>query len=132
MIDNQFVKVKDYILELGYTINHEDVEDGIMVISDLDSGISHLVVGVSDPLLILEQFVFEIKHESLDLYKNLLMKSRDIIHGAFVLDDTGKKVLFRDTLQVENLDLNELEGTLNSLALLLSEYSEELLSFSNN
>jgi len=132
MIDNQFVKVKDYILELGYTINHEDAEDGIMVISDLDSGISHLVVGVSDPLLILEQFVFEIKHESLDLYKNLLMKSRDIIHGAFVLDDTGKKVLFRDTLQVENLDLNELEGTLNSLALLLSEYSEELLSFSNN
>lgn len=132
MIDKQHTKVKDFILELGYTIDHEDSEDGIMVISDLESGISHLVIGVSDPLVILEQFVFEIKHESIDLYKSLLMKSRDIIHGAFVLDDTGKKVLFRDTLQVENLDLNELEGTLNSLALLLSEYSEELLSFSNN
>jgi len=132
MIDNQFIKVKDYVLELGYTINHEDPEDGIMVISDTESGITRLVVGVSDPLLILEQFIFEIKHESIDTYKKLLMKSRDIIHGAFVLDDSGKKVLFRDTLQLENLDLNELEGTLNSLALLLSEYSEELLDFSHN
>jgi hypothetical protein len=90
------------------------------------------VVGIADPLLILEQFIFEIKQESIDLYKSLLQKNRDIVHGAFVIDDSGKRVIYRDTLQIENLDLNELEGSLNSLALLLSEYSEELLNFSNN
>jgi hypothetical protein len=56
-----------------------------------------------------------------------LKKNREIVHGAFVLDETGKRVLFRDTLQLENLDLNELEGTLNSLKLLIAEYSSELL-----
>jgi len=39
-------------------------------------------------------------------------------------------LIFRDTLQMENLDLNELEGSINSLTLLLSEYSNELITFS--
>jgi hypothetical protein len=47
-----------------------------------------------------------------------------------VLDESGKNLMFRDTLQVENLDLNELEGSLNSLSLLLSEYSDELINMS--
>ena len=58
------------------------------------------------------------------------MSNRDIIHGAFVLDDDGDKVIFRDTLQIENLDLNEIEASLNSLSLLLSEYSEQIIKFS--
>ena len=58
------------------------------------------------------------------------MKNRDIIHGAFALDESGNKVLFRNTHECENLDLNELEATLNSLALLLSEYADELIAFS--
>ncbi|MBI1184577.1 molecular chaperone Tir [bacterium] len=132
MSDNQFLKVKDFILELGYHITREDAEDAVFVISDEESGINNLVIGVSDPLVIIEQYIFTIKQESFDLYKSLLRKNRDIIHGAFALDDSGKKVLFRDTLQLENLDLNELEGSINSLALLLSEYSDELLSFTHN
>ncbi|MCK5703017.1 MAG: molecular chaperone Tir, partial [Cyclobacteriaceae bacterium] len=88
--------------------------------------------GCLDPILVMEQFLFEIKNESNEIYKSLLTKNRDIIHGAFVLDETGKKVIFRDTLQLENLDLNELEGSINSLSLLLSEYSDELIRFSKN
>ena len=80
----------------------------------------------------MEQYLFEIGNDSSDVFKKLLIKNRDIIHGAFVLDETGKKVIFRDTLQLENLDLNELEGSLNSLSLLMSEYSEELIAFSKN
>lgn len=131
MTDQHFNKVKEYVLELGYRITHEDEADGMLVVSEEESGISQLVIGVADPLVIIEQFIFEIKHESIETYKSLLMKNRDIIHGAFVLDDSGKKLLFRDTLQLENLDLNELEGSLNSLALLLSEYSEDLLELSH-
>jgi hypothetical protein len=40
--------------------------------------------------------------------------------------------LFRDTLQLEHLDLNELEASLNSLQLLLSEYMNELIVFSKH
>jgi hypothetical protein len=64
------------------------------------------------------------------IFKSLLQKNRDIIHGAFVLEETGEKVIFRDTLQLENLDLNELEASLNSLGLLLSEYADKIIEFS--
>lgn len=131
MTNNYFAKVRDYILELGFQIDYIDEEDGVIVISDEESGITKLVLGISDPLLILEQYLFTIKNDSAEVYKGLLQKNRDIIHGAFVLDDSGKKVLFRDTLQLENLDLNELEGSLNSLSLLLSEYTDELIKYSH-
>jgi hypothetical protein len=91
-----------------------------------------LVIGCADPILIMEQNIFDIKKDNDRIFKELLKKNRDIVHGAFVLNETGDKVIFRDTLQLENLDLNEIEGSINSLELLLSEYSSELIKFSKN
>jgi hypothetical protein len=78
----------------------------------------------------MEQFIFKVNNENNSIFKELLQKNRDIVHGAFVLDESGEKVIFRDTLQLENLDRNELEGSINSLSLLLSEYSENIIAFS--
>ncbi|MDN5200131.1 CesT family type III secretion system chaperone [Fulvivirgaceae bacterium BMA10] len=131
-MNNYFQKVKDYVLELNYSITYENDDDGIIVIEHETEGVKNLVLGVADPLLIVEQFILEVNNESTDVYKGLLQKNRDIIHGAFVLDESGKKVIFRNTHELENLDLNEIEATLNSLGLLLSEYSNELIKFSKN
>jgi hypothetical protein len=131
MSDN-FSKVKNFVLDLGYTITATIEEDQIIIINDETSGIRNCAIGCADPILILEQYLMEINSETTDVFKSLLKKNRDIIHGAFVLDETGKKVIFRDTLQILNLDKNELEGSLNSLSLLLSEYSTELIKFSKN
>jgi len=125
-------KVREYLMELGFSIKTESESDGMLVIDDPENGISNLVIGCVEPLLIMEQYMFDITTDAGNVYKSLLMKNRDIIHGAFVLDETGTKVIFRDTLQIENLDLNELEGSINSLSLLLTEYSEELIKFSKN
>lgn len=125
-----FEKVKDYLLELEYNIVVEDVENGMFVIEKEDEGIVNVVINCEAPILIVEQVLFEVKKDDLKMYKDLLMKNRDIIHGAFALDEAGVKLLFRDTLQIENLDRNELEGTLNSLSLLLSEYANEIIAFS--
>jgi len=62
-------------------------------------------------------------------YKRLLQMNRTLVHGAFVLDEAGESVLFRDTLQLENLDLNELEGSINALSLALAENANELIAF---
>ena len=129
-MDSNFQKVKNYILELNYLITYENEADGLIVIEKETEGIKNLVLGVADPLLIIEQFMLEIRSTSTEIYKSLLQKNRDIIHGAFVLDHSGKKIIFRNTHELENLNLNEIEGTLNSLGLLLSEYSEELIKFS--
>ena len=119
-------------MELDYAISHQDETEGVFVIENENAGIRNLVIACAEPILIMEQFLFEIHDNDPEIYKNLLVKNRDIIHGAFVLDDTGRKVIFRDTLQIENLDLNELEGSINSLSLLLGEYSDELIAFSKH
>ncbi len=125
-----FLKVKEFLLELEYTIVNENEEDEIIVVEKEEDGIVNLILDVNDPILIIEQVLFEVKKDDMEMYKNLLQKNRDIIHGAFALDKEGKRLLFRDTLQLENLDLNELEGTLNSLALLLSEYADKIIGYS--
>ena len=130
-MDKHYKKVKDYLLELNCEIVSENEEDGVFVVNKEEEGIKNLVLGCADPLLLMEQFIFEMNHDSLNVFKQLLMKNRDIVHGAFVLDETGRKVIFRDTLQIENLDLNEVEGSINSLSLLLSEFGEEIIKLSN-
>lgn len=117
---------------MGYSISHENDKDQVLVIEDENLGIKNLVIGCADPILILEQFIFNIQSASKEMFQELLQKNRDIVHGAFVLNETGDKVIFRDTLQIENLDKNELEGSLNSLTLLLSEYGERIIEFSKN
>ncbi|WP_103069893.1 type III secretion system chaperone family protein [Aquimarina sediminis] len=129
-MQDHFQQVKDYLLQLNYNIIHDNKAEGIIMISKENEGIKNMIIGVASPILIMEQHIFNIKNKSEVVYKNLLQKNRDIVHGAFVLDESGKKVIFRDTLQVENLDLNELEGSLNSLGLLLSEYSDQIINFS--
>ncbi|WP_299219486.1 molecular chaperone Tir [uncultured Aquimarina sp.] len=129
-MQDHFQQVKDYLLKLNFNIIHENKKDGIIMISKENEGIKNLILGVALPILIIEQHIFNIKNKNELVYRSLLQKNRDIVHGAFVLDETGEKVIFRDTLQLENLDLNELEGTLNSLGLLLSEYSQQIINFS--
>jgi hypothetical protein len=131
-MESNFEKVKNYLIELDFAIVQESENDEVFVIEKINSGIKNLVIACADTILIMEQFLVELKHDSKEIFVNLLKKNRDIIHGAFVLDETGKKLIFRATLQLENLDLNELEASLNSLELLLSEYSEELIKLSKN
>ena len=131
-MNNYFDKVKSYLLELNLNILLEDEADGVIVVSNEEDGINNLVLGIADPLLIVEQFLVELNNPTTEDYKHLLQKNRDIVHGAFVIDDSGSKVIFRDTLQLENLDLNEIEASFNSLSLLLNEYSDELIKLSGN
>lgn len=127
-----FDVIKGYLTELELDIKHESKKDCVFIVSSEQDGIVNLIICVAYPIVIFEQYLFEIKTDSPAIYKALLQKNRDIIHGAFVLDDTGRKVIFRDSLQLENLDQNEFGATLNSLSLLLSEYSEQIINFSKN
>ncbi|WP_103866636.1 YbjN domain-containing protein [Aquimarina sp. I32.4] len=131
-MEDHFSKVKNFVLDLGYTITTSIEEDQIIVINAESAGIKNCIINCADPILIIEQYLLELKSISIDVFQKLLMKNREIIHGAFVLDESGKVVIFRDTLQISNLDQNELEGSLNSLSILLSEYSKELIAFSKN
>lgn len=131
-MSNHLEKVKNYLFELGYEINSEDSDNELVVITDESKGIKDLVIDCEAPILIFEQFIFELKKDEPAVLKKLMQWNREVVHGAFVLDDSGKKVLFRDTLQLENLDLNELEASIDSLSFAMAEYSEDIIKFAKS
>ena len=126
---SDFDKVKSFIMDMGFSISHENSKEELIVIDDDERGINNLVIDCESPILILEQVIIPMPQSSTDFCKRILQINRTLVHGAFVLDEEGTTLLFRDTLQTENLDRNELEGSIDALSLALAEYASELVSF---
>ena len=128
-MESKFDQVKSYLSNLGFVIQLEDAESELVVVTDEDHGFNHLVIDCEEPLLIFEQYIGHIKNDNGDSYKRLLQINRELVHGAFVLDSEENRLLFRDTLEVDNLDENEVKGTLTALSLAMVEFGSELIEF---
>lgn len=124
-----FKKVEKYLADLDFSVVTKNEQEGFFVVESENDGIRNLIIGVTPPILIFEQYLFTLKQDSLQIFKALLLKNRDIIHGAFALTEDGNRVIFRYTLQLHNLDKNEFDAAMNSLSLLLSEYHTQLIHF---
>ncbi len=125
-----FETVKDYLLELGLAIIREDPQEELLVVEDESRGIKNLIIDCEAPIVIFEQMIMEVPPHPGEMFRRLLQMNRTLVHGAFALDEEGKRVLYRDTLQLAHLDLNEVEGTIEALSLALAEYADELIAFS--
>jgi len=128
MSDN-FSKIKDYLTELDLKISDEDEAKELVIVEDPDNGIQNLIIDCEPPIVVLEQIIMPVTKDNCDFYKRLLQMNRELVHGAFILDEDCKYVSYRDTLQLENLDMNELEASIQSLSLALAEYGSELLEY---
>jgi hypothetical protein len=127
---NTIETIEDFALRLDCKILYKNEQSGILKIDNQVDGIHNLILGVAPPILIMEQLLFSFREDNMDMFKKMLQKNRDTIHGAFVISEEGNRVLFRYTMQLQNLDFNEFESALNSLGLLLSEFSEQIIDFS--
>ena len=128
-MEDKFELVKAYLSEMELPIVSEDPAEELVVVDDEENGIKNLVIDCEAPIVVLEQVIMKVPADAGKLFKRLLQMNRNLVHGAFVLDDEASVILFRDTLQLENLDRNELEGSIHALGLALSEYGPELLEF---
>lgn len=127
-MSDRFELVKEYLFEMGLPITEESVEEQLVVVDHEEDGIKNLVIDCEEEIVILEQAVMAVPAEAGNLFQKLLQMNRSLIHGAFALDDDAKLIIWRDTLQLENLDRNELEGSIRALGLAMAENSTELLS----
>ncbi len=132
MTDDYFERVKALLLELDLIIVEENRADTLLVVSDESSGINQMILDCEDQILVIEQMILSLERADAAVFRRLLQMNRALVHGAFVLDESGRRLLFRDTLQLENLDLNELEGSLQALSLGLAECGNELLGFAGS
>ena len=125
-----FQTVKSYVQELHLVIVSEDPAQDILVVEDHERGINNLVIDCEEPILIFEQMVLDVPASPGNMFRRLLQMNRTLVHGAFALTEDGKHVLFRDTLRLAHLDLNEVQGTVEALSLAMAEHAAELIAFS--
>jgi Tir chaperone family protein CesT len=126
---SSFDTVKQYLLDLRLSIVSEDPAEGLMVVEDEERGLKNLLVDCEEPILVFEQIIMPVPSNPGDMFRRLLQMNRCVVQGAFTLDEEGKRVLYRDTLPLANLDPNEVERTIEALSLTLAEFANELIAF---
>ncbi|MCP4161333.1 MAG: YbjN domain-containing protein [Deltaproteobacteria bacterium] len=127
----KFDLVQQYLTDMNMSILKTDEKEELFIVDDEDNGIKNMVIDCEEPILILEQIIMDTPSDSNEFYRDLLRMNRQLVHGAFVLDKSASKVIYRDTLQIDNLDMNELEASINSLSLALSEFGTKLISYAH-
>ncbi|OGG97246.1 MAG: hypothetical protein A2508_05945 [Candidatus Lambdaproteobacteria bacterium RIFOXYD12_FULL_49_8] len=123
-----FEDIVGYCQKMGLEVTRLDGSAQVVIVSAPDRAIHQMVIDCEGALLIFEQPIYQIKNAGGPHFKRLLQINRELVHGAFVMDGSGNWILFRDTLELENLDFNEFEGSINALSLGLAEFSSELLA----
>lgn len=124
-----FQDVLDMAVELEFapepgSINYDDQT---FRVSDEARGVSNLVIDVDDPILILQQAIMPDPEDPV-FYKRLLQVNAETVHGGYAALEEAGVIVWRDTLQVENLDLNELRGSLTALSLAMDEHAEMFIA----
>ena len=64
-------------------------------------------------------------NKAIEFNEFLLEQNAKASHGAFALN--GNQVVFRENLEIENLDLNELDEAIKSVAIMVSTSIEKIL-----
>jgi hypothetical protein len=123
---SHFNDVKNIILNLGYLPENINEQDELFTISDKDNGINNLIIDIEGSIVIMEQVVVPVSNNFDPMV--LLKANREMVHGAFCLDENEERVIWRDTLEVENIDPNEVQGSINALALVMAENADMLLA----
>ena len=131
-MNHPFEVVQGYIRQLAVTVLETNAAEQMLVVEAPERGIHDLVLDCEDDILVIEQVIAVLPDASAQTYRELLQINRQLIHGAFCLDESGSRLIFRDTLQLENLDYNEVEGSINALSLALAENSRRLIAFAQS
>lgn len=102
---------------------------GLWVLHDEDDHIANIVIHHDSPLLTVRVKVMEVPdHAREALFEDLLrLNASDLVHGAYGIEDDS--IVITDTIQSPNLDLNELNGSIDSLVFALTAHYEVLSKY---
>ena len=119
--------VEIYLDDCGFPF--EAVSEGIWRVESPDNKVENIIVSYEEPILFMRVNLMPAPEKNREkFYERLLqLNATEISHGAFGLE--GENVVAIDTLQVENLDRNELQASIDSLAFTVAQYYKELKSY---
>jgi hypothetical protein len=111
-------------------LDFEEVDDGMWVARTGPDG-AGLVVNHSPPVLVFRAKVLDVpkdKQRCAELFQRLLeMNASDLVHGAYAIEEGD--VILTEALELENLDFNEFQATVDSIQMAMSAHVEEIASY---
>ena len=115
--------IDHYLIQTGHA--HETIEDHMWIVHDEAS----IVISYEPPLVIFRSKLMDVPPKNREAFFQLLLElnASEMIHGAYGIEDNS--VVLIDTLQSENLDLNEFQATLDALSLAMTQDYQKLKSF---
>lgn len=94
-----------------------EISEDLFRVESPEDRVTNIMVQFADPILIISIRLFKVPEKAdIAFFRKLLeMNALDITHGAFAIDSDNFVILV-DTLQLENLDENEIKASLQSIA----------------
>ena len=112
--------IEHYMLQLG--LEFEAAADNLWVVQDEGDNLANVIVTLVEPIVIFHVRVADLPGGDQEpLFRKLLeLNAADMLHGAYGIE--GNSLVLIDTLQSENLDLNEFQASLEAMSLALIQH----------
>lgn len=115
---------------LRMELDYEQVEEGMWVVGTSDDE-ARIVVHYSPPVLVFRLKVLGVPEDERScatLFRRLLeLNATELVHGAYGIEEDS--VILSDTLELENLDFNEFQATVDSFQMALASHLEAIAPF---
>jgi hypothetical protein len=121
--------IEIYLDDCGFPF--EQVSDGVWKVESTENNVDNIIMSYEDPILLLRVNLMKVPEAAREVfYERLLqLNATEIPHGAFGVENDIVVVI--DTLQVENLDRNELQASIDSIGFTVAQYYNELKEYLN-
>lgn len=123
-------KIESYILQME--MPYEELDDGLWIMYEADvHSAEKLVISCTDSIVHFRLKVMEIpesKERHCELFKKLLeLNAVSLSHGAFAIEKNA--IVLIDSLQLENLDYNEFQASVEAIFFGIIDTYDELSVF---
>jgi hypothetical protein len=118
--------IESYFIQMG--IRYDEVSEGMWLTGAKDDA-ERIVVKMQPPLLVCRVNVMDVPEKQREeLFQTLLkLNANEMMHGAYGIE--GDKIVISDALQLENLDFNELQATIDDITLAVADHYTRLAKF---
>jgi hypothetical protein len=118
--------VEGYLLRMNRRFRSVDDQPGTFLI-DTSGGMPPVALRVDPPLVVIRVHIGDIEKGAAPaaLFRKLLeLNARQLVHASYGIDDD--RVVLSSALELENLDYNEVQATLDEIDVVLAQQLPEL------
>src|SRR5262249_1395681 len=120
--------IESYLLRMQ--LPFEEIKKGMYLVQAAPGGTENLVISIGGPVVVFRMKVMEMpktgKREQ--LYHTLLeLNANEMLHAAYGIE--GANVVICDALELENLDYNEFQATVDDITLAVAKHYSRLAPF---